>query len=53
MRCLPDSLKDKRYYVPTGEGKEAEVKEKLDRILKWKREQENKKRQGNKESKEE
>lgn len=39
--------------VPTGEGKEAEVKEKLDRILKWKREQENKKRQGNKESKEE
>ena len=41
MRCLPDSLKDKRYYVPTGEGKEAEVKEKLDRILKWKREQEN------------
>lgn len=53
MRCLPDSLKDKRYYIPTGEGKEAEVKEKLDRILKWKREQENKKRQGNKESKEE
>ena len=53
MRCLPDSLKDKRYYVPTDEGKEAEVKEKLDRILKWKREQENKKRQGNKESKEE
>ena len=53
MRCLPDSLKDKRYYVPTGEGKEAEVKEKLDRILKWKRDQENKKRQGNKESKEE
>ena len=53
MRCLPDYLKDKRYYIPTGEGKEAEVKEKLDRILKWKREQENKKRQGNKESKEE
>lgn len=53
MRCLPDSLKDKRYYIPTGEGKEAEVKEKLGRILKWKREQENKKRQGNKESKEE
>lgn len=42
MRCLPDSLKDKRYYVPTGEGKEAEVKEKLDRILQWKREHEKK-----------
>lgn len=42
MRCLPDSLKDKRYYVPIGEGKEAEVKEKLDRILQWKREHEKK-----------
>lgn len=42
MRCLPDSLKDKRYYVPTGEGKEAEVKEKLERILQWKREHEKK-----------
>ncbi|MBS5064441.1 MAG: replication-associated recombination protein A [Hungatella hathewayi] len=38
MRCLPDSLQDKRYYVPAGEGKEAEVKEKLDRILAWKKE---------------
>lgn len=42
MRCLPDSLKDKRYYVPTAEGKEAEVKEKLERILQWKREHEKK-----------
>lgn len=41
MRCLPDSLRDKRYYVPTEEGKEAEVKEKLERILQWKREHEN------------
>ncbi len=41
MRCLPDSLMDKRYYVPTEEGKEAEVKEKLERILQWKREHEN------------
>ena len=38
MRCLPYSLQDKRYYVPAGEGKEAEVKEKLNRILAWKKE---------------
>lgn len=36
MRCLPDSLQGKRYYIPTEEGREAEVKEKLDRILAWK-----------------
>ena len=36
MRCLPDSLQGKRYYIPTEEGKEAEIKEKLDRILAWK-----------------
>lgn len=40
MRCLPDSLHGKRYYLPTKEGKEAEVKEKLDRILQWKKDHE-------------
>ncbi len=38
MQCLPDSLKDKRYYIPTDQGKEKAVKEKLDAILKWKQE---------------
>ncbi len=37
MQCLPDSLKGKRYYVPTDEGAEGAVKEKLDRILEWKK----------------
>lgn len=36
MDCLPESLAGKRYYRPTGEGHEAEVKERLDRIRGWK-----------------
>lgn len=36
MQCLPDSLVGKEYYCPTTEGKEAEVKENLERIRKWK-----------------
>ncbi len=37
MDCLPDSLLGRRYYVPTEEGAEKAVKEKLDHILKWKK----------------
>ncbi|MBQ6550834.1 MAG: replication-associated recombination protein A [Lachnospiraceae bacterium] len=36
MECLPDSLKGKRYYLPTDQGKEKETKERLEAILKWK-----------------
>ena len=36
MQCLPEALKDKRYYEPTNEGKEAKIKERLEEILKWK-----------------
>ncbi len=36
MRCLPDSLKDRRYYEPTREGAEAQIKERLEEILEWK-----------------
>ena len=39
MQCLPESLKDRRYYIPTDQGKEAETKEKLEHILAWKKEQ--------------
>lgn len=42
MQCLPDSLKDRRYYLPTGQGKEAAVKERLDEILNWKHQGEEK-----------
>ena len=39
MQCLPDSLKDKRYYLPTNQGSEARHGERLRQILEWKRAQ--------------
>lgn len=36
MKCLPESLADRRYYLPTLEGHEREVKERLEEILRWK-----------------
>ncbi len=36
MKCLPDSLANRRYYRPTSEGNEQQVKERLDEIIKWK-----------------
>ena len=36
MQCLPDALKDRRYYQPTQQGREQAVKERLDNILAWK-----------------
>lgn len=36
MQCLPDSLKHKRYYLPTREGREAAVAERLAEIRAWK-----------------
>jgi putative ATPase len=38
MSCLPDSLKDRRYYVPTSEGFEKKLQEKLEALRKWKEE---------------
>lgn len=40
MQCLPDSLKERRYYVPTSQGKEAAVKERLEEIMNWKKTEE-------------
>lgn len=36
MKCLPDSLSDRRYYRPTTQGREKAVKERLEKILEWK-----------------
>ena len=36
MECLPDSLKDKEYYVPTTQGAEAQVGEKLRQVKAFK-----------------
>lgn len=37
MQCLPDSLAGRRYYQPTQEGQERQIKERLEEILEWKR----------------
>jgi putative ATPase len=37
MQCLPDSLKDRRYYSPTEEGFEKRLKEKMEAIRAWKK----------------
>jgi putative ATPase len=37
MQCLPDNLKDRRYYLPTEEGLEKKLKETLETIREWKR----------------
>ncbi len=36
MQCLPDALAGRRYYIPTEEGQEREVKKRLEEILEWK-----------------
>ena len=38
MQCLPDSIADRRYYYPTEQGQEKQVKERLDAIMMWKNE---------------
>ena len=42
MRCLPQSLAGRKYYTPTGQGREARVKDRMDEIEKWMAEQEKK-----------
>ena len=39
MRCLPDSLLGRTYYVPTEQGLEARCKQRLESIKAWKRTQ--------------
>ena len=36
MHCLPESLANRRYYQPTEQGKEKQIKEKLEEIMRWK-----------------
>lgn len=37
MQCLPDALADRRYYRPTSQGNEQEVKARLEEIREWKK----------------
>ena len=39
MQCLPDSLKNKRYYYPTDQGLETRYGERLEAIRSWKEEE--------------
>ena len=36
MKCLPDTLQNRRYYIPTAEGEEKETGERLKEIMTWK-----------------
>jgi putative ATPase len=36
MTCLPESLRNRRYYLPAEEGFEKRLKERLEEILRWK-----------------
>ena len=42
MRCLPDSLLGKEYYLPTDQGLEYKFKERLEQIKAWKMERDTK-----------
>ena len=35
MQCMPDSQKDRRYYVPTEEGNEKAAKKRLEEVKAW------------------
>ena len=35
MQCMPDSLRDRRYYVPTEEGNEKAAKKRLEEVKAW------------------
>jgi len=37
MQCLPDNLKERRYYRPTEQGFEKRLKEKMAAIVEWKK----------------
>ena len=40
MTCLPESLKDRRYYLPTEEGTEGVMKKRLERSRAFRLEEE-------------
>ena len=42
MECLPESLKGKKYYLPTTQGKEERFKMRLEQIEEWKKKEKEK-----------
>lgn len=41
MQCMPDSLADRRYYIPTRQGQEEQVYKRLKEVREWKEKKEN------------
>jgi putative ATPase len=39
MKCMPDSLIDRKYYRPTQQGQEERVAQRMAQIEQWKKEQ--------------
>jgi len=39
MHCLPQSLAGRRYYIPTGQGRELRVSARMEEIESWRRDQ--------------
>jgi len=37
MQCLPDSLVGRKYYLPTAQGQEARVKDRMEQIEQWRK----------------
>ena len=37
MQCLPDSLVGRKYYIPTSQGQETRVKERMEQIEEWRK----------------
>lgn len=35
MQCMPDGLVGREYYCPTGQGREARVRERMDQLAQW------------------
>ena len=42
MKCLPESLEDRKYYTPTNQGSESKVKARLEQIEEWRKNKDSK-----------
>lgn len=47
MQCLPDALQGRKYYIPTTQGSEARVQERLRQIEQWRAQKRREEQSGN------
>ena len=50
MQCLPDALQGRKYYIPTTQGSEARVQERLRQIEQWRAQKRREEQSGNHET---